>query len=185
MTQFVVVVPQFVQMEACLARVPGLFLRIHHSYIQKSPKWQASIRIECYRCSKWLLIILQGQRIRQLEDALAIFQSGISTEPHPLLRDELLAIKYGPEKGPSRAHDQRTKPQEPLVDSIDALGTLTIGNNGEARYFGRSAGSEVSAKLMSFSLNTSIHELPDTVLGQFNLPFRIFNLSCVQRLVPT
>ena len=34
-----------------------------------------------------------SERIRQLEDALAIFQAGISSERHPLLRDELLTIK--------------------------------------------------------------------------------------------
>ncbi|KAF9469100.1 fungal-specific transcription factor domain-containing protein [Collybia nuda] len=81
-----------------------------------------------------------GQRIRQLEDALAIFQSGVSSETHPLLRDELLSIKFGPDKG--HALEREESSQEPLVNSIDALGTLTIGDRGEVKYFGRSAGSE-------------------------------------------
>jgi hypothetical protein len=82
-----------------------------------------------------------GQRIRQLEDALAIFQSGVSSETHPLLRDELLKIKFGPEKGHVLEGDEPA--EEPSINSIDALGTLTIGDRGEVKYFGRSAGSEV------------------------------------------
>lgn len=81
-----------------------------------------------------------GQRIRQLEDALAIFQAGVSNEPHPLLRPELLSIKFGPER--LHASDKDKSPREHFVDSIDALGTLTIGERGDAKYFGRSAGSE-------------------------------------------
>ncbi|KAG6855100.1 hypothetical protein C0991_006029 [Blastosporella zonata] len=81
-----------------------------------------------------------GQRIRQLEDAIAIFQSGVSSETHPLLRDELLSIKFGPDKG------HLLEREEPIRDhsteSIDALGTLTIGDHGQVKYFGRSAGSE-------------------------------------------
>ncbi|KAG7449259.1 uncharacterized protein BT62DRAFT_1053666 [Guyanagaster necrorhizus] len=79
-----------------------------------------------------------GQRIRQLEDALAIFQAGVSSECHILLRDDLLAIKFGPENG--KAPEKRSS--DLSVDAIDALGTLTIGDHGEAKYFGRSAGSE-------------------------------------------
>ncbi len=80
-----------------------------------------------------------GQRIRQLEDALAIFQAGVSNECHALLQDDLLAIKFGPENG--KAPEKRSS--DLSADAIDALGTLTIGDNGEAKYFGRSAGSEV------------------------------------------
>jgi hypothetical protein len=84
-----------------------------------------------------------GQRIRQLEDALAIFQSGVTSETHPLLRDELLTVKFGPEvqhSGDAAEHSQDT-----VAECMDALGTLTIGNSGESKYFGRSAGSEVRA----------------------------------------
>ncbi|KAF8165443.1 fungal-specific transcription factor domain-containing protein [Crassisporium funariophilum] len=82
-----------------------------------------------------------GQRIRQLEDAVTIFQSGVSNECHPLLREELLSIKFGPEKGyvldkeiPSR--------KDSMEPAINAFGTMTIGDRGEAKYFGPSAGSE-------------------------------------------
>ncbi|KAJ7507700.1 fungal-specific transcription factor domain-containing protein [Mycena galericulata] len=92
-----------------------------------------------------------GQRIRQLEDALAIFQASTgSNETHPLLRDELLSIKFGPEKG--SVPEKQIKGRETSIDSIDALGTLTIGDDGEAKYFGRSAGSEASFYLSGAEL---------------------------------
>ena len=69
-----------------------------------------------------------SERIRQLEDALAIFQAGISHERHPLLRDELLTIKFGPEV--RRTVDDEHN-RDILSSNIDALGTLTIGEHGE------------------------------------------------------
>jgi Fungal Zn(2)-Cys(6) binuclear cluster domain len=84
-----------------------------------------------------------GQRIRQLEDALAIFQSGVTNETHPLLREELLGVKFGPEvQTPADSEPVR----DTVAESMDALGTLTIGDDGESKYFGRSAGSEVRAR---------------------------------------
>lgn len=89
-----------------------------------------------------------GQRIRQLEDALAIFQSGVSNETHPLLRDNLLSIKFGPEKGyvPEKHPTVRKESLEP---PIDAFGAMALGDSGEAKYFGPSAGSEVRAETVS------------------------------------
>ena len=88
-----------------------------------------------------------SERIRQLEDALAIFQSGVSNERHPLLRDELLTIKFGPEV--RRTVDEENS-RDSLAESIDALGTLTIGDHGETKYFGRSGGSEVRSLMGDF-----------------------------------
>lgn len=79
-----------------------------------------------------------GNRIRQLEDALAILQSSVSSEPHALLRDELLGIKFGPEK----CCINKEELQKDTADAIDAFGMLTIGEQG-AKYYGPSAGSEV------------------------------------------
>ncbi|KZP04803.1 hypothetical protein FIBSPDRAFT_940817 [Athelia psychrophila] len=75
-----------------------------------------------------------GQRIRQLEDALAILQSSVSSEPHALLADKLLSIKSIPEP--------HSSPKDALAETMDAFGTLTIGESGEAKFFGPSAGSE-------------------------------------------
>lgn len=90
-----------------------------------------------------------GQRIRQLEDALAIFQAGVSNETHPLLREELLNVKFGPDKG--QILGKQDPARESSLDSIDALGILTIGESGNAKYFGRSAGSEVNSKCRRLS----------------------------------
>lgn len=91
-----------------------------------------------------------GQRIRQLEDALSIFQSGVSNEVHPLLRDDLLSVKFGPDKGyvPEKEPPTRSESLEPV---IDAFGTMTVGDSGEGKYFGPSAGSEVRVQRRSLN----------------------------------
>ncbi|KAF8450408.1 fungal-specific transcription factor domain-containing protein [Boletus edulis BED1] len=77
-----------------------------------------------------------GHRIHSLEDALAIFQAGVSSDVHPLLTEGLLAIKSGLEP-PTReaSRDRQTVP-------VNGLGTLTITERGDSHYFGRTAGSE-------------------------------------------
>ncbi|KAJ7750922.1 fungal-specific transcription factor domain-containing protein [Mycena maculata] len=78
-----------------------------------------------------------SQRIRQLEEALAILQGVVSNERHPLLAGDLLSIKFAAEA------PKRTEPSVAQQDPvIDALGTLTMGDSGEVKYFGRSAGTE-------------------------------------------
>lgn len=88
-----------------------------------------------------------GHRIRSLEDALAIFQAGVSTDVHPLLTDELLAVKYGLEATP-----RETSADHQAV-SIDGLGTLTISEEGDSHYFGRTGASEVSFAYESHGFN--------------------------------
>jgi hypothetical protein len=78
-----------------------------------------------------------AQRIRQLEDALAILQAEISNESHHLLRDELLSVKYGLEIQKDATENEGDE------EVLDSLGTLTINGHGEATYFG--AGSEVGS----------------------------------------
>ncbi|RXW14395.1 hypothetical protein EST38_g11457 [Candolleomyces aberdarensis] len=82
-----------------------------------------------------------GHRIRELEDALSIMQSNVSIEPHPLLREDLLGIKFGPERRQPVENEQPVS-RPTMPSTISALGTLTIGDRGEAKYFGPSAGSE-------------------------------------------
>lgn len=79
-----------------------------------------------------------SERVRQLEDALAILQNHISEEPHPLLRDELLSIKV------DKADDANLEgePQE-QAEVIDAFGTLSITDKGTSRFFGAAGGTEV------------------------------------------
>ncbi|KDQ26286.1 hypothetical protein PLEOSDRAFT_30253, partial [Pleurotus ostreatus PC15] len=83
-----------------------------------------------------------SNRIRALEDALAIMHGTTSSERHPLLSDDLLKIKFGAE---ALRSDSTQKPngQGGEQENIDALGTLTLDDkSGEVKYFGRSAGSE-------------------------------------------
>ncbi|KAJ3874208.1 fungal-specific transcription factor domain-containing protein [Lentinula edodes] len=102
-------------------------------------------------------ISLMSSRIRALEDALAIFQASVSSERHPLLEDELLKIKFGSEvkdsedepvildsQGKKSTTAGVTTSLNRSVDTttLDAFGTLTLGEEGEMKYFGRSAGSE-------------------------------------------
>jgi len=100
-----------------------------------------------------------SNRIRQLEDALAILQSSVSDQRHPLLTDELLKIKFGSEAIDSR-NGAANDDENATMKSIDALGTLTLGSSGEVQYFGRSAGSEVCRN----SLSMVIALIPQTLL---------------------
>ena len=80
-----------------------------------------------------------SERIRQLEDALAITQASLSRDTHPLLRDELLAVKWGVQvkTGPTE--------EEEAVDKeiVKPFGTLIISDQGVSRFFGPSGGTEV------------------------------------------
>lgn len=99
-----------------------------------------------------------SERIRQLEDALAIFQAGVSSERHPLLRDELLSIKFGPEV--RRTVDEEHS-RNALSQTIDALGTLTVGDHGETKFIGRSGGTEVRNvdNLLELVINSYVQTL--------------------------
>ncbi|KAJ3982455.1 fungal-specific transcription factor domain-containing protein [Lentinula detonsa] len=73
-----------------------------------------------------------NQHIRHLEKALSTLHATTSTEPHPLL-----AAASGHEfRGNSFPGDTKT------AEMVDSLGTLSLGKLGDARYLGRSAGSE-------------------------------------------
>ncbi|EPQ58859.1 hypothetical protein GLOTRDRAFT_33402 [Gloeophyllum trabeum ATCC 11539] len=85
-----------------------------------------------------------SHRIHQLEDALAVSHGNQSNEAHPLLCDELLEIKFWPERGNGARQSETQK--DDVETSLDAFGTLTLGGQGEAKYFGGSAGSEVRGK---------------------------------------
>ena len=75
-------------------------------------------------------------RIRELEDALAKLQAERSTDPHPLLHEDLIEEVDSPmTDGEGAAGHAR--------DAIDALGTLSISDTGISRFFGPTGGSEV------------------------------------------
>lgn len=90
-------------------------------------------------------IAKMNERIRQLEDALAILQARCSDETHPLLRDDPLPSKTDPED------EEDGEDVEPAhrADIIDTFGTLSVSDHGVSRFFGPTGGSEV--RLIPFS----------------------------------
>ncbi|KAF7345605.1 hypothetical protein MVEN_01579500 [Mycena venus] len=89
-------------------------------------------------------VAAMSDRILHLEDALAVIQSTVTTEPHPLLTRELLKIKSSIElHSANEGEDEKA-----LSDSeyIDAFGTLAIREDGAATFYGRrSTQSEIAA----------------------------------------
>lgn len=85
-----------------------------------------------------------SDRIRQLEDALSILQSTITSETHPLLDREMLKIKSSVELHAAVNRDDARAEETEESQYIDAFGTLAIRDDGAATFYGRSAGSEVS-----------------------------------------
>ncbi|KAJ8076443.1 hypothetical protein PM082_000866 [Marasmius tenuissimus] len=83
-----------------------------------------------------------GQRIGQLEDALSLLQASLSSsEPHPLLRDEYLRIKFLPSSLEDTTDEKEGVPAEE-PDLADLYGTLTLEKGGRTRYLGRTAKPE-------------------------------------------
>lgn len=112
-----------------------------------------------------------SNRIRQLEDALAILQSTVSDLRHPLLAEELLKVKFGSESINPRQATTSDDESPTTSKSIDALGTLTLGSSGEIQYFGSSAGSEVCVYPRdSMERRSERYLLPDSHDGEFFPP---------------
>lgn len=106
-----------------------------------------------------------SDRIRQLEDALAISHSSNgSRDPHPLLSRELASIKSGIELHSAKTNGENSsagailttessisnapaKVEEETV--LEVFGTLAVRDDGGARFFGSSAGQEVTPTLVS------------------------------------
>lgn len=102
-----------------------------------------------------------SERIRQLEDALAILQSSTTRETHPLLRPDLLSIKSGLELH-SAINQGLVAPlsdqeADEASQQIDAFGTLAVRDDGAATFYGRSAGSEVGNHCLCFLLEYLTH----------------------------
>ncbi|KAF9011964.1 fungal-specific transcription factor domain-containing protein [Cyathus striatus] len=96
-------------------------------------------------------IAQMSDRIRQLEDALAILwqstNNGNLAEAHPLLSRDLLKVKSSIEL--HAAIETNDLPQSSPIpeeteesQNLDAFGTLAIRDDGAATFYGRSAGSE-------------------------------------------
>jgi hypothetical protein len=98
-------------------------------------------------------IAQMSDRIRQLEDGLAILQSSTTPgEQHELLHRDLLDIKSIIDL--HAAVDEETAGKSRQVDHesqyIEAFGTLAIRDDGAATFYGPSAGSEVGIVIVTF-----------------------------------
>lgn len=93
-------------------------------------------------------ILLMSDRIRRLEDALAVLQASVAPhESHPLLRRELLELKSIIDLHVAVDDDKARMTTDRADDEsqyIEAFGTLALRDDGAATFYGRSAGSEVS-----------------------------------------
>jgi hypothetical protein len=79
-----------------------------------------------------------GDRIRQLEDALAVVQASVSKDPHPLLcENSIIADSENPD---DKLHE--SEDEEPGEVS-KALGTLSVSDHGLSRFFGSTGGSDL------------------------------------------
>jgi hypothetical protein len=78
-----------------------------------------------------------GDRIRQLEDALALLQASISKEPHPLLSENAIVIDADIADKPHESEDEVTG------EVSRALGTLSVSDQGLSRFFGSTGGSDL------------------------------------------
>jgi hypothetical protein len=90
-------------------------------------------------------------RVRELEDALRASHSQQSSEPHPLLSVELLQIKAPLQREfPTSKNGSLNalKEEESNPDVVDAFGSLSISISGRTKYFGHTASSWVSSRIV-------------------------------------
>ncbi|PFH45913.1 hypothetical protein AMATHDRAFT_70926 [Amanita thiersii Skay4041] len=80
-------------------------------------------------------------RVRDLEDALRASHFQLSTDPHPLLSEELLKIKAPLQREPPASRQATQKIEEDSTEVVDAFGSLSIGLSGRAKYYGSTANS--------------------------------------------
>ncbi|KIM44896.1 hypothetical protein M413DRAFT_442869 [Hebeloma cylindrosporum] len=112
--------------------------------------------IPCSSCVKKRLFVLASTqelhekiselatRVRELEDALRASHNHLSTEPHPLLSEELLRIKAPLQRdvnGSKSATSVTVKEEESNPDVVDAFGSLSIALSGKTKYYGHIANS--------------------------------------------
>jgi hypothetical protein len=80
-----------------------------------------------------------GDRIRELEDALAVLQASHSPDPHPLLCEGAILVDTDkPEEQPQESEDEGA-----AEDITKSLGTLTVSEHGFSRFFGFTGGSDL------------------------------------------
>ncbi|KZV65070.1 hypothetical protein PENSPDRAFT_745213 [Peniophora sp. CONT] len=85
-------------------------------------------------------IARMSDRIRQLEDGLAVLQSAHSKEQHPLLHDSQLLVEH--DKAPEDTAADSGDEGELNSETLAAFGTMSVSEHGLSRFFGPTGGSE-------------------------------------------
>ncbi|KAI6096181.1 fungal-specific transcription factor domain-containing protein [Pisolithus croceorrhizus] len=124
-----------------------------------------------------------SDRIRQLEDALAILQSSVSPgKQHPLLSRDLLSVKSSIEFHAAAEEDTIATGNanaDNCSHNIEAFGTLALRDDGAATFYGPSAGSEslligeTAEASLPFVTGDLLHDLPKK--GTLNLDYLLHN----------
>ncbi|KAH9053248.1 hypothetical protein EDB87DRAFT_1581148 [Lactarius vividus] len=120
-----------------------------------------------------------GDRIRELEDALAVLQGSYSSEPHPLLCEGSLLVD-------TDKPDER--PQESEGEGIDevtkSLGTLTVSDHGVSRFFGSTGGSDILL-LENTDSTGSPSQTAESESSKSSLPLHLLRFSYSFPFAPT
>ncbi|KAI0331503.1 hypothetical protein GY45DRAFT_1345320 [Cubamyces sp. BRFM 1775] len=110
-------------------------------------------------------ITILANRVRALEDALHEAHSSISNQPHPLLTDELRALKRPLER--EAPEEQAQDQDQDSVESIN-VGSLSITESGHTKFYGgmanawNEAGSDDEEDSPQMQLPTDIPWLSHT-----------------------
>ncbi|KAI5997760.1 hypothetical protein EDC04DRAFT_3125432 [Pisolithus marmoratus] len=119
-----------------------------------------------------------SERVQKLEDALSELQAKHSTEPHPLLRPELVgASQHDDDVGPPSTHDPAVA--ENTSELVEALGTWSISDSGVSHFFGPTGGSHVSITPSHIDSQNPTNNSSDSARDSksLQLPQEIENLS--------
>ena len=111
-------------------------------------------------------ILTMSQRIRQLEDALEVATNrDMASGIHPLLSDDLLTIKFGPEPRANGELSTDSHEDGPETDrSLSTPSSLFECHDGSSKYFGFSGGSGESLYPAAFN-RYCLRQNQETVLS--------------------
>ncbi|KAI9459735.1 hypothetical protein BJY52DRAFT_1368117 [Lactarius psammicola] len=133
-------------------------------------------------------IARMGDRIRELEDALAVLQASHSPEPHPLLCEGSILIDT------DKTDEQPQESEDEGADEVTmSLGTMSVSDQGFSRFFGFTGGSDLlllenddSAESPSQSTETdsSKSSLP-LHLQRFSLSFPFTPIGTIKQNIDT
>lgn len=122
-----------------------------------------------------------SDRIRHLEDALAILQSSVSPgEQHPLLSRDLLSVKSSIELYAAAEEDTTASGNsnvDELSSNIEAFGTLALRDDGAATFYGPSAGAE--SLLIGETAGVSLPSVAGDTDSSCDLPKKVKRLSAL------